>query len=518
MRKKGRHSSSAQQLANSQRARTTPLTDFRYLQNQIDIIRGKRSARPSTDLRGLETQVLGSRRKRNSVETQRWMHPSMESTVLSASIRSQGLKQWFSPGYPQHVSAQESSPQSSQQFSQQHASPIEPPLRHVTKTPSVLIRPYKALASPFSADYIGSGQEATVALPNSKAPRGLCSPFSYSFQTDTRGADRSYHRDPPKAFEWPESTPSLESAMSPETTSFEFMAPGQSRFEVESYEQSQMSATQPDSVRIRESAPLQAPCYPAADSAKPISAALAAENAVREADDGDWFTAAQAEQPKQITAASKESLDSGLVLARDDFERELADILGTAPPPASTSKSDASEFLTQAAQAQSQRESAQGVMSQDGAKRQTPAATAGTGMQDNAPKTAASDENEQPAHPTHDVFDRMGLGLQYANSFDLGQLNLNERFNVIEASIEDGSSITREGINRIFPPTESAAQTQSASTTATTHAFADPFITAEDLDDFDLVAELAQIGGASASVQEQRKNESLPAIHAQGNL
>lgn len=224
-----------------------------------------------------------------------------------------------------------------------------------------------------------------------------------------------------------------------------------------------------------------------------------------EAEDADWIAQAQAEQPKEITAASKKSLDSGLALAKDDFERELAGILGTAPPQAATEEDD---FFNRAT---GQGQAAQGVGANPNQTHSNPTApnqaTSNQGTSGHAaPKGQNPNEpdSDVPPHPNHDVFDRMGLGLQYANSFDLGHININERLNDIEQalSVENtggalgqsaarstplGGDINRTHTNRTHEVVEQNEDNVNVN-------FADPFVTVEDLDDFDLVAELAQIG------------------------
>jgi hypothetical protein len=424
------------------------LTDTAYLQTQIDIIRGQRTARPSGQLRELESQVLGERSGRQSLELQRWSHPTLEASVIAASTVS-----------------------------------VSVPMGNDGNTNPAALR---EIVSPFSVGF-GPGDNHTEHMHQKPSAlsgdgRALCSPFSADFTlTLTKTAIGQSTED--SAVDSPE-----------------LLAPGQSRFEVEPFEYHEAVDTVSSDEVFGEKfsgqhssgeAPAESPLV------APLQQLKQAEAAVFSADDGDWITAAQSEQPKEITEASKQSLDTGLSLAKDDFERELAGILGTTPPtPASPSEDN---FLQQAATAQTQRAAAD----VPNPSASTPNAPAGTN------NTAAAENSEQepaPAHPTHDVFDRMGLGLQYANSFDLGQVNINDRFDAIEQSlsaqpiltIPSGATPTTvtptTAIPTMTPQASANTQSQNTGERATANVFDDPFVTPQDLDDFDLVAELAQIG------------------------
>jgi hypothetical protein len=156
-----------------------------------------------------------------------------------------------------------------------------------------------------------------------------------------------------------------------------------------------------------------------------------------------WLTQAQSEQPEKITAASKKSLDPSLTLAKDDFERELAAILGQSATPAAPE--------------------------QDALFNVTPSAAPAPA---NQAQSAMPNPNAPPPHPSHDVFDQMGLAMRYANSFDLGNINLNDRFNRFESELEQSTKA----------PDHVVAATVS-----------NPFVDPMNLDEFDLVAELAVI-------------------------
>lgn len=160
-------------------------------------------------------------------------------------------------------------------------------------------------------------------------------------------------------------------------------------------------------------------------------------------DSAGWLNQAQSEQPEKITAASKNSLDPSLALAKDDFERDLAAILGQSVTPAAPE--------------------------QDALFNATPSAAPAPA---NQAQSAMPNPNAPPPHPSHDVFDQMGLAMRYANSFDLGNINLNDRFNRFESELEQSTKA----------PNHVAAATVS-----------NPFVDPMNLDEFDLVAELAVI-------------------------
>ena len=152
-------------------------------------------------------------------------------------------------------------------------------------------------------------------------------------------------------------------------------------------------------------------------------------------DDSDnWLNQVQ---PQKISQSSRNALDSSAALARDDFERDMAAILGQTPP-------------------------------QPTAAPQTP--TPQSQAQASSQTAPARGDNVPPPHPNHDIFDQMGLGMQYANSFDLGEVNLQERFDSFDRELETQK------------PRANASQSMS-----------DSFVSPMELDEFDLMAELAEI-------------------------
>ncbi|MEZ5504503.1 MAG: hypothetical protein R3F38_00380 [Gammaproteobacteria bacterium] len=234
----------------------------------------------------------------------------------------------------------------------------------------------------------------------------------------------------------------------------EFSAPDTGRFQVEPFS----APLDPESIFRADTAvstaPSPTPAIASPVAVAPISAspqrAVLAPSATQprlvEDDATGWLTQAQSEQPEQISSASRNALDGELALAKDDFERELASILGQSTTPAP--KPDPL-FANAPAQ-------------------QLPAPPAAVP----AP-AATTPEQAPPAHPGHDIFDQMGLGMRYANSFNLGNVNLSERFRQFEQDLE---------------------QPAPRPATPPANPFVDPFVEPMSLDDFDLVAELAEIG------------------------
>ncbi|MFZ5600874.1 MAG: hypothetical protein ACOY7J_00345, partial [Pseudomonadota bacterium] len=238
----------------------------------------------------------------------------------------------------------------------------------------------------------------------------------------------------------------------------EFSAPGTGRFQVESFA---AGPTSPEDLFKPDAAVSTAPAVSAAPTASaPAFAPTSAEPGISLPVNDDaigWLAQAQSEQPKKITSASRKSLDSGLSLAKDEFERELASILGqTGSAAAPVVAPPVTDPLFQNAQPQN-------TQAQPAPQQTKP--------------PVLPDPNAPPPHPSHDVFDQMGLGMRYANSFDLGNVNLNERFNRFEQELEQPAT----------PP-------QRTSAPAAPSPFVDPYANPMSLDEFDLVAELAEIG------------------------
>ena len=95
----------------------------------------------------------------------------------------------------------------------------------------------------------------------------------------------------------------------------------------------------------------------------------------------------------------------------------------------------------------------------------------------------APDPAVTPKQNGHDVFNQMGLTMNYANSFDLGVMDLSARFDRFDEELSMNAK----------PSTgTSTAYTSTASPRPTS-------VQAMALDDFDLVADLAEISGAQSA-------------------
>lgn len=162
-------------------------------------------------------------------------------------------------------------------------------------------------------------------------------------------------------------------------------------------------------------------------------------------DDEDWLNQAGEQAPQKISDASRNALDSSAALAAEDFERDLAAILGQSAPV------QPGPDLPQHPPQGNQNSQAGG-------------------------ETAEAVTEEKTPHPTHDIFDQMGLGMQYANSFDLGSINLQNRFEQFDRELAEAQSEPTEAVEQMHSP------------------FVNPYASPMELDEIDLVAELAEIG------------------------
>ena len=221
----------------------------------------------------------------------------------------------------------------------------------------------------------------------------------------------------------------------------EFSAPNTGRFNVEPFsDNSEINAVMPSTTAPSHST---APLSPGSNT-----------NAQREFpvfEEDDWR---QQGTPQKISSSSRSALNGSAALAKEDFERDLAAILGTSANTADpTSTNDNFAPPTE---------------------RETPTST------QNKDKT----ETQAPPHPTHDIFDQMGKSLRYANSFDLGAVNLRERFDQFDRDLGmDEASTRAQKLKK-----KDQAQPGRPS------LFVDPYAKSADLDEFDLMAELAEIG------------------------
>ena len=109
--------------------------------------------------------------------------------------------------------------------------------------------------------------------------------------------------------------------------------------------------------------------------------------------------------------------------------------------------------------------------------------------------TTAPASTETPKQNGHDVFNQMGLAMNYANSFDLGAMDLSARFDRFEEELALG------------PKPSPPLSTASSST-----GFRNP-VQALALDEFDLVEDLAEIGSALSA--EPDAPPTVPPVAAQ---
>jgi len=257
----------------------------------------------------------------------------------------------------------------------------------------------------------------------------------------------------------------------------EFSAPDTGRFHVESFADDDDRLTIPAMPSLPSA---DQPTFAAPDQARlqaPVAPSLMpagnTNNSEPTIDDSDWISAAQSERPAKITAASKQSLNPSLALAKNDFERELAAILGTGGAlPAAEPEPDALFNPNAAAQ---------------------PAPTP-------APAPAQPAE-PVVAHPNHSVFDQMGLAMRYANSFDLGNVSLKDRFDHFEQDL-----LAAPAQNPASARTQHSGQAQSMSS---------PFVDPMNLDEFDLVAELAEIGVDAPTRVQTPPTQQVPVVESQ---
>ena len=350
------------------------------LRQQIEVVQGKRVGQPSSGLRALEDRLLGK------IPCQQQTGPQLETQRLD-----HGQAPLISPAAPQ-------GPQST--FTE--ASPPASP-RLITAAP----QPMPISASPVN----NSVHTAQSYAPEFSAPntgRFHVEPFSEPTSPDElfKSAEAVFPPSPP--------------ATSPATPR----------------QQPTRLATPPQNQQTFQTAPWQ----PAATQPSTTAQQPDAQPSLL-TDDDSWIQQAKDDQPQKISESSRNALDSSAVLAKDDFEKDLAAILGHSPQP-----------------------------------QQAPASQAAQPQHTESPEPAAgSDPNVPPPYPSHDIFDQMGLGMQYANSFDLGEVNLQDRFNQFDRELVPKKA-----------PRQQPAQSMSS-----------PFVDPMELDEFDLVAELAEISAVS---------------------
>jgi hypothetical protein len=145
-----------------------------------------------------------------------------------------------------------------------------------------------------------------------------------------------------------------------------------------------------------------------------------------------------------------------------EFERDVAAMLGSATPPAAAPEDKQWEDT---------------LRHVGGATAAAPAAT--------TPAAAVPDAPPAPRTNAHEVFNQMGLAMNYANSFDLGAVDLSARFDRFDAELALESK----------PPPAAAPPVP---------------VQALALDDFDVVADLAELSGAQAAPSEKQSEPAEP--------
>ena len=245
----------------------------------------------------------------------------------------------------------------------------------------------------------------------------------------------------------------------------ELSAPDTGRFQVEAFGEPLAPDALLQSAPAVSASPAAAPSVAAAPGAGSWQATAVAEPPTTTAsspskypDDEDWLTARES-APQKISASSRDALDSSTALAAHDFEQDLAAILGHAPSVPASSEA-------------------------------TPALTAPAAESAGTPSSPTASDDIAPGHPSHAIFDQMGLGMQYANSFDLGAVQLQRRFDDFERAFERDFERDSDGAP---PPSRLSASNDK--NTAAPSPYLDPQTRAAalTLDEIDLVAELAEI-------------------------
>jgi hypothetical protein len=158
------------------------------------------------------------------------------------------------------------------------------------------------------------------------------------------------------------------------------------------------------------------------------------------------------ELPERSQVPRRTSLTTDQEAVAANFERDISSMLGT---PASTPENQQWD---------------------DAVRNATNAATA---TPETTPSVTTSQPAAMPKQDQHEVFNQMGLAMNYANSFDLGAMDLSARFDRFD---EELALVPKPAV-----PT---------STALSSPAFRTP-VQALSLDDFDLVEDLAEITGAA---------------------
>lgn len=148
-------------------------------------------------------------------------------------------------------------------------------------------------------------------------------------------------------------------------------------------------------------------------------------------------------------AVRKRALTQDQQAVAENFERDVAAMLGTPSPANAPEDQQWDNTVRNAAN--------------------TPSVTGAPAV--NTPEPAMA-----PKRDAHEVFNQMGLAMNYANSFDLGAMDLSARFDQFDRELDSAPKAVPSASAPIRVPVQALA-----------------------LDDFDLVADLAEISGAQAA-------------------
>ncbi len=200
---------------------------------------------------------------------------------------------------------------------------------------------------------------------------------------------------------------------------------------------------------------------PAVDAVR-VAPAVSKTEPQAPTDSAPWINApAQAQNRARMLSAEQKAV-------ADDFQRDLAAMLGTEAQPASV----------QAPEDKQWNETLRNVGD-------APAAGTATTTASTAVVPGAS---PAPLSNAHDIFNQMGMAMNYANSFDFGAVDLSAKFDRFD------DELAREAkAPSVAPPPPPIP------------------VRALELDDFDLVADLAEMSGAQSA---PTPNANSPAVCA----
>lgn len=161
------------------------------------------------------------------------------------------------------------------------------------------------------------------------------------------------------------------------------------------------------------------------------------------------------EPPQRDRVTRRKALTAEQQAVAASFERDIASMLGATSPASSPENQQWDNAVRNAAKAPTD----------------TPP----------APAVVTPEPTATPKLQGHDVFNQMGLAMNYANSFDLGAMDLSARFDRFDDELALASKTP--------PPTVTSASMAIPAPTS---------VQALALDDFDLMADLTEISGAQS--------------------